>query len=138
LTEALPGQFHAQILILCGINNLAAGDSIDMCLNHFNMLIEVVERRFGISHITVLGVLPVRDEFHDEKAARLNESVKALNQGLMKLCADRGCRFLNVSEVVSSKSGALDSKNTADGLHLNIRGYRLLAEALEKNLVREL
>jgi GDSL-like Lipase/Acylhydrolase family len=137
LTEALPQQSTSQLLIMCGVNNLAAGDSVDDCLKNYNELLNVVQRRFGTTLITVLGVLPVRDVFHDEKARRLNCLIKEYNNRLARLCAERGCRFLNLSKEVTSTSGALDSNYTSDGLHLNILGYRIFARSLEANLFCE-
>jgi GDSL-like Lipase/Acylhydrolase family len=134
LTGALPCQAAAQVVILCGINNLAAGDTVDSSLLRYQVLIQAVRRKLKTSRISIVAVFPLRDDFHSGSAVRINNAVEQFNIGLKHLCETQKCRYLNINGFMTTPSGTLNANYTDDGLHLNEQGYRVFASALETKL----
>ncbi len=90
------------------------------------------------------SVLPVSDH-HKDVSPRYEMTpgrppvfIKALNEWLVRFCAQRGYTYLNYFDAMVDASGQMQADLADDGLHPNARGYRIMAplalEAIHKTL----
>jgi hypothetical protein len=70
--------------------------------------------------------------------ARVNRMVRATDDALRVLCEAEGAAFVDTRAVLAGPDGRLDRAfATPDGYHLNVFGYRRLAEVLPRLGARE-
>jgi hypothetical protein len=121
--KALKG---ADILVLwAGYNDLKAAGS-DKAIASFR---SVQTERSSNQSLIVLSVPPATLNYAQE--------ISDFNTRLAKECAEN-CRFVNVHSVLSDERGTLlPSFDSGDGLHLNAKGYALVADALNAALALE-
>lgn len=129
LIEAIPDTGAAALIVMCGINNLGANQSITECLDQYEKLLAAARKRIS-GKVLVLSVMPVQTSMMDRKSTSLNDAVVQFNQQLEQLCHRAGVSFVDVNRELTDSSNALRDAWTADGLHLNAAGYGKLAETI--------
>ncbi|MBL7938583.1 MAG: hypothetical protein JNL43_04410 [Flavobacteriales bacterium] len=114
-------------IVLCiGINDINRGRSLNDVARDVEQLIDLLHD--GSPH-TKLLVLSLPPNGHPTSQAKLVEH----NAWLRKACARRGIEFLDITTPLT-RDGLLDPGCTYDGLHLNAKGYRILAALLRTHL----
>ena len=106
------------ILLLVGVNDLRNGLPPEDIAGAVSDLIASTQR-----HVFLVETLPVRDHF-----AKLTTGLRDLNARMLADCND-DCTWVTTWDVLTS-DGALAESYSWDGLHLNAKGYRALAERL--------
>ncbi len=92
-------------------------DSMSRLLTELELRLPEVPR-------TVMGLFPTRATTPESR-----EKLETLNLALSRLCAKRKTTFLGTDQKpLRDPSGALALEFSADTSHLNVRGYRQLAE----------
>ena len=132
----------AAMLILAGTNDLARGIPLVAIENNYQMIADLATA----NHIKVIfaSVLPVSDHHmnvsprYEMTKERPPVFIKALNEWLVRFCAQRGYTYLNYFDAMVDPSGQMQAELADDGLHPNARGYRIMAplalEAINKTL----
>jgi lysophospholipase L1-like esterase len=119
-----------RIVLLCGVNNLGGGDSIESCLRDFDELISISRSWLHPRKITVLSVMPVRESGFDRASHNLNQQIFNFDRQLETACARRQVQFVDISSAVADSQRGLSAGLTSDGLHLNRAGYQRIAATL--------
>lgn len=132
LEQVVPDKDPRTVVLFCGINNLLREQSVSSALRDYEALLNQTIGRFPNSIILVLRVLQVRRDLLGTRTRQINDRVKAFNEGLQRMCQNRGIRCFPTSEGLLDASGGLDSRFTNDGLHLNRCGYQILVSELIK------
>lgn len=84
------------------------------------------------------SVLPVNDVYKDQNPEyerspkRPSIYIRALNDWIKALCAQRGYTYVDFYSVLADDTGALMADATDDGLLPNPKGYRLMAPVIAK------
>lgn len=133
LVKFVPDRKPGSVVVMCGINNLFQ-DSAAACEKDYRLLLEEIRRVLEPRSLIVLSVMPVRQNLLDPRSRTVNAEVSKLNSKLETLCREQGLFFLDITGVVQDADGGLDRHLTNDGLHLNRKGYEMLAAAIRKNL----
>jgi lysophospholipase L1-like esterase len=121
----------AAVLILAGTNDLARGVNILAIENNYSMMADLAEKHS--IKLIFASVLPVSDYHKDQNPAweqtRLRPPIliKALNDWMKSICAQRGCNYLDYYSAMVDKDGQLTADMADDGLHPNSKGYRIMA-----------
>ncbi len=126
----------AMVILMCGINDLGAGRSVDDTLKDYRQLLEQVCADVAKERIVVMSIMPVASIRPGDGSRSLNACVKTTNASLQEHCDKLGIIFLDITPVIST-NGALNVSITSDGLHLNPTGYQLLAGSIEPLLSRQ-
>jgi len=126
LVSAIGDSSPEKVVLLCGINDLGAGTSVDTSVAAYRQLISSTQASLHPKQIIALSVMPLTQKHID-----LNRRVADFNRGLQKTCEEQQVQFLDVTAAVSGQTGALAEDLTGDGLHLNHQGYLKLAARLE-------
>ncbi|HTS16522.1 MAG TPA: GDSL-type esterase/lipase family protein [Verrucomicrobiae bacterium] len=137
LVAAVPDRSPETVVLMCGINNIGRGDSVQSCVENYQKLLLAIHSSLKPRSIVVLSVMPVRQSPVDEKSRRMNDEVLAFNASLKPLCSERDEIFVDVNTAVTNASGGLASELTIDGLHLNQEGYKAIAKIIRNFLATE-
>ncbi len=114
------------ICVMAGINDLAQGYSVEEISHNYAQM---------LSHWQNLGIVVwVQSTLYvGQRLAQLNPFVTQLNDNLMRLCADKQLRFIDVNGILSPQ-GVLPINCSADDLHLNAFAYGRWIELLAPQL----
>jgi lysophospholipase L1-like esterase len=95
----------------------------DEVASRISSLLDAVRRRDPAVPVAVIGVLPTRSI----TAAQIRALVR-LNSRLAESARERGFAFVNTARApITSPSGSLAEEYSADEMHLDERGYRILS-----------
>lgn len=130
LVSAVSVQETSEVLLLVGINDLARGQSVEVCLARYEKLLATVRDRLHPRRIWVLSVMPVQTAGATEDRAGLNRQAVAFNRALRELCGRESARFLDLQPAVADRDGGLRTDFSLDGLHLNPKGYRAISAVI--------
>jgi lysophospholipase L1-like esterase len=115
------------ILIMSGTNNLLMGDDTFPAV--FKTMLPRLRMLEPEAEIVVIGLAPVQVPWiRDDLPAKVNSRSK-------KSVLEAGCRFLDIMpdfEVYCRPVG--NPCFLPDGVHFSVQGYRVLAEAVRKDL----
>lgn len=133
----LDGLAPKVVVLLAGTNNLpwrgpADQAKVDEVCHGVRAIIGEFRRRVPEAAIILHGVLP-RSQNPD-----LAPAIRAINLRLAKLADDRRVRFLDLSDRLGDQHGLLLPGVSTDGLHLELEGYEIWADALRPLLAEEL
>jgi lysophospholipase L1-like esterase len=119
---------HPKIaVVLAGINDLAGNtgpESLEYIEGNLAAMVAVGKQ----SHIQVVlsSILPISDVYKQESLGHNPASIRALNSWMEGFCKQAGCFYLDYTAALSDASGSLKSNLTADGIHPNIAGYKVM------------
>ncbi len=115
----------SSVCIMIGINDLLQEENFKEVFNRYEMIVEYfLQQKLRIIIQATLYV--VKDVF---EAHILNDEVDALNTKLQKLAEDKNLDFLNLNPYLS-ENGALKAIYSDDGVHLNVKAYKIWSRYL--------
>ncbi len=114
-------------VVLCiGINDINKGRSLDDLAQDVERLIDMLHNGSPSTRLLILSLPP-------SGLASTQAKVLEHNAWLRTACTQQGLEFLDITTPLM-KDGLLDPDRTYDGLHLNAKGYRILAELLRTHI----
>ncbi|MFT3902278.1 MAG: GDSL-type esterase/lipase family protein [Niabella sp.] len=131
LHEVVAGK-PKKVFILIGINDISRNIPVSVILGNYKRMIAQIKAGSPSTKIYFQTVLPVNSNIPPKKNHYgKDEQIDAVNKGLKELCNIEkvGCIDIHPYFV---KDGKLNEEYTYDGLHLNIKGYKLWASILKK------
>jgi|GEM_PF-3247968 len=135
LAKAVSGIKPEIVVLMCGVNDLGTGGSVDTAAKDYGQLLEDIRSKTDGERILVLSIMPVAWSRMADGSVELNARIKAMNVMLLERCNKLGIKYLDVAQLVSAQD-ALREDLTWDGLHLNPLGYRILAGSIEPALAK--
>ena len=126
---SIAAQQPAKVLLLAGVNDLGAGEAIPTIAGRYGAILDTIHRASPTTVLVCQSALPVRPPLAPE--GMTNERIRALNEALRAVAAERSCAFVDVFSALADASGALDATFTLDGVHLTGAGYVAWARAIE-------
>jgi lysophospholipase L1-like esterase len=105
------------------------GRAVDDVARDYSRLIDAVARAAPRARILVHSVPPVRATPDNEDLPDA-AAIRALNERLGALAAQKGISFVDLGPALSEPGGALDARYSRDGVHLTGAGYLRWSEAL--------
>ena len=122
--DELDGFDAEKIVLMIGTNNIGISTD-DEIISGFEELIKAIRIRQPNSNILLIGILP---RFGKEA------EVNALNYRISKLAGSDNVSYHTIGDSLLSKSGKIDQSLFTDGLHPNEKGYRIMANSMQKIL----
>lgn len=113
-----------KLFIEAGINDFVFGGTVDSTFNNYIKILGVIKRESPRTLVYVQSTLPTCGSYEP-----FNISVIELNEKLREYCKRMSIRYIDIySPMVLA--GKMDSTLTADGLHLNGKGYDIWQHAI--------
>jgi lysophospholipase L1-like esterase len=122
------------VVVMCGINDLGYSENPEGVRQDFRRLLDQIAANIRPRRTIVLSVMPVLVSGPgDHGAIACNASVRELNLMLASMVWGKGMEYLDVTPLLWEGRG-MKPEFTFDGLHLNDRGYQVIANAVGKSL----
>lgn len=123
-----------KIFLLIGINDVSHNVSADSVVRGIAKIASRISKESPRTKLYIQSVFPVSDIFGKFLGTTVQGGVVIeINNGLKRLCEDKGLTYIDVYSVLkSTDSEKLNPKYTNDGLHLLGEGYMVWKKVLEK------
>ena len=94
-------------------------------------ILSVCRRKAPRATIVLMGITPRNDQMS------FMPIINGVNQNIAKLADGKKVRYLNINDKLADEEGKLREGMTAgDGLHLDVKGYQVWADALRPVLTK--
>jgi hypothetical protein len=134
MVSAIADREPKNVILMCGVNNLGHKDSVASCVTNYERLIVAVGQILSPGNLVIASVMPLRTSLLDRESLLLNRRISEFNHELEVLCIRNHVQFVDVTSTVAYGGAGLAPELTLDGLHLNLQGYRKLADVLATHL----
>lgn len=109
-----------KVILLIGTNDIIDHKEVDEVFNNINKIIKNIEENRALTKIYVESVYPSRIDYKDED---YKDKVNELNKKIEKKYKDTDVVYIDINSHLKDDDGQLKKEYTADGLHLNTKGY---------------
>jgi lysophospholipase L1-like esterase len=131
LDEVIEGT-PAKVFILIGINDISRNVPDSIILRNYQQIIRRIKKGSPRTKIFFQTLLPVNNTFTQFKNHyNKDEHIKAVNDGLKRMAAEERITCIDLHPRFMDGEGKLVKEYTLDGLHLNIKGYKVWADILK-------
>jgi len=125
----------SKIFIMIGVNDLAAGVSVDSIMHNYNKIVHKIRSSSPGTRIFIQSILPVHSAYvrfknHTSKT----DQILFLNKRLQELCNNLNIVYIDLHSRFKTIENQIDEKFTNDGLHLTGEGYLLWKSIIEKHV----
>ena len=124
------------VVLLAGTNDIAGNtgpSSTDMICNNIFSMADIAHEN-GI-RIIICSILPVFEYPWAEHIKNVPDTIEEINNKLKSFTKKNGMVFLDYySQMVDSNRGLM-GKYTTDGVHLNLKGYKVMSRVVKEVLL---
>jgi N-acetylglucosamine-6-sulfatase len=126
--------FKARLIVLMlGTNNIPRGNPPEEIAEGLRLIVQEFRSRQPQAKVLLLGIFPrSADPTHQHRAA-----ITDINGRIAKFADHKNVFFMDIGKQFLAPDGTLPADIMPDGLHPNLRGYRIWADAIAGR-VREL
>jgi N-acetylglucosamine-6-sulfatase len=129
----LEGSKARLIVLMLGTNNIPRGNPPEEIAEGLRLIVQEFRSRQPQAKVLLLGIFPrSADPTHQHRAA-----ITDINGRIAKFADDKNVFFMDIGKQFLAPDGTLPADIMPDGLHPNLRGYRIWADAIAGR-VREL
>jgi lysophospholipase L1-like esterase len=121
----LDGYKAKLIVMMLGTNNINRNPNDDI-VEGDRLIIEEFKKRQPQAKVLLLGIFPRAAEPTNPYRA----SIKEINGKLAKLADNKQVFFMDIGDKFLTSDGTLTTEIMPDGLHPNLKGYRIWADAI--------
>jgi len=117
---------HPKVVVLMIGTNNSNSDSPKSIASAIEKIVSITREKTG-AKVLLLAVFP-RDRKSDQNNQM--ETIHAVNERIAKLDDGKNVRYLDISQKFMGPDGKLDQSLFSDGLHPNVQGYQIWADAM--------
>jgi lysophospholipase L1-like esterase len=121
------------ILILAGINDIAGNTgriSLEMIEDNLTSISQLAQ--INSIHVVFASVLPIHDYSPIKQSlVHCPTKIRALNTWLKSYCAEQTHIYLDYYSHMVDSHGMLQTELSDDGVHPNVKGYKVMASLAE-------
>ena len=123
--DVLAAAQPAKLYILIGTNALVQPGNDDSFLAYYAKMLDDLRTTLPNTVFYVQSVLPAtQTEIADSLPGLAPDRLAVINAAIQKLCAERGCCYLDLNAEFADDAGCLQSDFAQpDGVHLTVSGY---------------
>jgi lysophospholipase L1-like esterase len=118
---------HPKVCVLMIGTNNTNSDGAEPIANAVEKIVKEVQEKTG-AKVLLLAVFP--RERKQDKPEQM-ETIKQINERLAKLDNGKTIRYLDIGPKFMAADGHLNQKLFSDGLHPNVEGYQIWADAMK-------
>lgn len=119
----------SRVYLLVGLNDLFFGRSPEAVAGVYAQIVAGIRRQSPDTELVLIGLPPLQDQIRNTGLS--SASIQGLNSRIADIAQQYALIFIDANALLSDASGRLRSDCTHDGIHLNGKGYQILAEALK-------
>lgn len=116
------------VVLLIGTNDIGRGLPLSMSVENVSKIIEETKAKCPGVNFVLQAVYPINQGMRRKSEKRSNEKIQLMNKEFIKLSEKYGCTWLDITEKLKDETGNLKKEFTHDGLHLNVKAYKIVAE----------
>lgn len=116
------------VVLLIGTNDIGRGLPLSMTVENVSKIIESAKEKCPDINFILQAVYPINRHMRDRFEKRSNEKIDLMNKEFVKLSEKYGCVWLDITDKLKDETGNLKKDFTYDGLHLNVKAYKIVAE----------
>ncbi len=116
------------VVLLIGTNDIGRGLPLSMTVENVSKIIESTKEKCPDINFILQAVYPINRHMRDKFEKRSNEKIDLMNKEFVKLSEKYGCVWLDITDKLKDETGNLKKDFTYDGLHLNVKAYKIVAE----------
>lgn len=118
------------VVLLIGTNDIGRGLPLSMTVENVSKIIESAKEQCPDINFILQAVYPINRHMRDRFEKRSNEKIDLMNKEFVKLSEKYGCVWLDITDKLKDETGNLKKDFTYDGLHLNVKAYKIVAESI--------
>lgn len=137
LPESVFDLSPSKVFILIGTNDLVEKKTEQYIINNIEKIITAIQKRCPQTKLYLESIYPVSSSKNKKikrfiVSRRNNEIISHINEGLENMAKKRAIRYIDVYSHLLDEAGNIRLEYTVEGLHLTVRGYRVVADVLMK------
>jgi lysophospholipase L1-like esterase len=120
------------IVVLAGTNNVGntspqgrEDPRVADTIRGIKAILDICRRKAPNSTIVLMGITPRNDNI------TVMPIINKINDNIAKFADGKKIRYLNINDKLADKEGRLLAGMSGDGLHLDVKGYQVWADALK-------
>lgn len=118
------------VVLLIGTNDIGRGLPLSMSVENVSKIIEKTKSECPDVNFILQAVYPINQGMRRKTEKRSNDKIHLMNKEFFKLSEKYGCTWLDITEKLKDETGNLKKDFTYDGLHLNVKAYKIVAESI--------
>lgn len=116
------------IVLLIGTNDISRDVPLSVSVENVDTIIKKAKEKNPQVNFILQAVYPINENMRDRFEKRSNEKIALMNREFFKLSEKHNCVWLDVTDKLKDNTGNLKQEFTYDGLHLNVKAYKIIAE----------
>ncbi len=122
------------IVLLIGTNDIGRGLPLEMSVQNVDMILKEIKTHCPEANVILQAVYPINKPMRFRNEKRSNEKINLMNNEFIKLSEKHECHWLDITDKLKDSDGNLKKEFTYDGLHINVKAYKIIAENIIKLL----
>lgn len=123
------------IVLLIGTNDIGRGLPLEMSVHNVDCILNEIKKACPDANVIFQAVYPINKPMRFKTEKRSNEKTDLMNKEFIKLSEKYNCRWLDITDKLKDETGNLKKEFTYDGLHINVKAYKIIAESVIELLV---
>lgn len=123
------------IVLLIGTNDIGRGLPLEMSVHNVECILNEIKKACPDANVIFQAVYPINKPMRFKTEKRSNEKIDLMNKEFIKLSEKYNCRWLDITDKLKDETGNLKKEFTYDGLHINVKAYKIIAESVIELLV---
>lgn len=116
------------IVLLIGTNDIGRGIPLSMSVENVSKIIEITKEKCPDVNFILQAVYPINRGMRDRFEKRSNDKIELMNKEFIKLSEKYNCVWLDITDKLKDETGNLKKEYTFDGLHINVKAYKIISE----------
>jgi lysophospholipase L1-like esterase len=120
-------------ILLIGTNNIGNANqmSVDETVDGIKCVVNAIKEKLPESKILLIGIFPRGAEPTD----RYRGMIKSINEKIATLDdGGKTLKFLDIGDKLQDADGRLSPRIMPDALHVNVKGYKIWADAMQSSI----
>lgn len=116
------------IVLLIGTNDIGRGLPLEISVHNVDLILKEIKEACPEANVIFQAVYPVNKPMRFRGEKRSNEKINLMNKEFIKLSDKYECHWLDITDKLKDSDGNLKKEFTYDGLHINVKAYKIIAE----------
>jgi lysophospholipase L1-like esterase len=128
----------SKVFLLIGTNDLGNGKKPDEVAGNIEVICSRIRGALPRTQLHVLSIYPVNRSVQTKNfgtasvvGLRSNEDIRDINLMVREFAVANECYYIDLYSRLVDEEGDLKADYTYDGLHLNVKGYKVVSQEIQ-------